>query len=125
MPIVDLLAFAKNIADRVERQASRVQVPVAFCVFDIHGNVALEKDGHVTVFLVSPRGSRSRRHSDRKPRATRALARMSRGEKASGRRAMRDAVDSARRLGEKVDRRYSRPRKFPPCKALKTHKMRK
>jgi hypothetical protein len=124
MPIVDLLAFAKNIADRVERQASRVQVPVAFCVFDIHGNVALEKDGHVTVFLVSPRGSRSR-HSDREPRATRALGRMSRGEKASGCRAMRDAVDSARRLGEKVDRRYSRPRKFPPCKALKIHKMRK
>ena len=42
MPIVDLLAFAKNIADRVERQASRVKVPVAVCVIDIHGNVILE-----------------------------------------------------------------------------------
>jgi uncharacterized protein GlcG (DUF336 family) len=42
MPIVDLLAFAKNIADRVERQASRVKVPVAVCVIDIHGNVVLK-----------------------------------------------------------------------------------
>jgi hypothetical protein len=32
MPIMDLLAFAKNIADRVERQASRAKVPVAVCV---------------------------------------------------------------------------------------------
>jgi uncharacterized protein GlcG (DUF336 family) len=39
---MDLLAFAKNIADRVERQASRVKVPVAVCVIDIHGNVVLE-----------------------------------------------------------------------------------
>jgi uncharacterized protein GlcG (DUF336 family) len=42
MPIMDLLAFAKNIADRVERQASRAKVPVAVCVIDIHGNVVLE-----------------------------------------------------------------------------------
>ena len=39
---MDLLAFAKNIADHVERQASRVKVPVAVCVIDIHGNVVLE-----------------------------------------------------------------------------------
>ena len=39
---MDLLAFAKNIADRVERQASRAKVPVAVRVIDIHGNVVLE-----------------------------------------------------------------------------------
>jgi uncharacterized protein GlcG (DUF336 family) len=39
---MDLLAFAKNIADRVERRASRANVPVAVCVSDIHGNVVLE-----------------------------------------------------------------------------------
>ena len=39
---MDLLAFAKNIADRVEWQASRVKVPVAVCVIDIHGNVVLK-----------------------------------------------------------------------------------
>jgi uncharacterized protein GlcG (DUF336 family) len=39
---MDLLAFAKNIVDHVERQASRVKVPVAVCVIDIHGNVVLE-----------------------------------------------------------------------------------
>ena len=37
---MDLLAFAKNIADRVERQASGVKVPVAVCVIDIHGNMS-------------------------------------------------------------------------------------
>ena len=33
---MDLLAFAKNIADRVEAQSARVKVPVAVCIIDIH-----------------------------------------------------------------------------------------
>ena len=39
--IMDLLAFAKGVADRVEAEASRAKVPVAVCVIDIHGNVVL------------------------------------------------------------------------------------
>ena len=39
---MDLLAFAKNIADRVETQSARAKVPVAVCVIDIHGNVILK-----------------------------------------------------------------------------------
>ena len=39
---MDLLAFAKDIADRVEAAASRAKVPVAVCVIDIHGNVVLK-----------------------------------------------------------------------------------
>jgi len=39
---MDLLAFAKNIADRVEAQSTRAQVPVAVCVIDIHGNIVLK-----------------------------------------------------------------------------------
>ena len=38
---MDLLAFAKNIAARVEAVASRANVPVAVCVIDIHGNLIL------------------------------------------------------------------------------------
>ena len=38
---MDLLSFAKNIADRVEAQSARVKVPVAICVIDIHGNTVL------------------------------------------------------------------------------------
>ena len=38
---MDLLAFAKTIADRVEAEASRAKVPVAVCVIDVHGNVVL------------------------------------------------------------------------------------
>jgi uncharacterized protein GlcG (DUF336 family) len=37
-----LLAFAKNIADRVEAQSARASVPVAVCVIDIHGNIVLK-----------------------------------------------------------------------------------
>lgn len=37
-----LLAFAKNIADRVEAQSARAKVPVAVCVIDIHGNIILK-----------------------------------------------------------------------------------
>ena len=38
---MDLLAFAKTVADRVEAEATEVKVPVAVCVIDIHGNVVL------------------------------------------------------------------------------------
>ena len=41
-PVVDLLAFAKGIAERVEAEARRVQVPVAVCVIDSHGNTILQ-----------------------------------------------------------------------------------
>ena len=39
---MDLLAFAKDIASRVEAQSSRAKMPVAVCVIDIHGNVVLK-----------------------------------------------------------------------------------
>jgi uncharacterized protein GlcG (DUF336 family) len=39
---MDLLAIAKNIADRVEEQALRSKVSVAICLIDIHGNVVLK-----------------------------------------------------------------------------------
>jgi uncharacterized protein GlcG (DUF336 family) len=39
---MDLLDFAKNIADRVEAQAVRIRTPVAVCVMDIHGNIVLK-----------------------------------------------------------------------------------
>ena len=39
---VDLLTFAKNIADRVETQSARAKIPVAVCVIDIHGNIILK-----------------------------------------------------------------------------------
>jgi uncharacterized protein GlcG (DUF336 family) len=38
---MDLLAFAKKIADRIEAEASRAKVPVAVCVIDVHGNLVL------------------------------------------------------------------------------------
>src|SRR4051812_11333129 len=38
---MDLLAFARNIADRVEA-AARGETPVAVCVTDIHGNIVLQ-----------------------------------------------------------------------------------
>jgi uncharacterized protein GlcG (DUF336 family) len=38
---MDLLAFAKNIADRIETEATRAKVPVAVCFIDIHGNTVL------------------------------------------------------------------------------------
>ena len=41
-PDMDLLAFAKNIADCIEAQSARVKVPVAVCVIDIHGNIVLK-----------------------------------------------------------------------------------
>ena len=39
---MDLLAIAKNVADRVEAQSARTNVPVAVCVIDIHGNIVLQ-----------------------------------------------------------------------------------
>ena len=39
---MDLLAFAKSIAERVEAEASRTDVPVAVCVIDTHGNTVLQ-----------------------------------------------------------------------------------
>jgi uncharacterized protein GlcG (DUF336 family) len=41
MQMMDLLALAKTVADRVESEATEVKVPVAICVIDIHGNVVL------------------------------------------------------------------------------------
>jgi uncharacterized protein GlcG (DUF336 family) len=38
---MDLLTLAKTAADRVEKKATEVKVPVAVCVIDIHGNVVL------------------------------------------------------------------------------------
>src|SRR3979411_1755489 len=40
--VMDLLAFAKNIADRVEAHSARTKVPVAVSVIDIHGNILLQ-----------------------------------------------------------------------------------
>ena len=39
---MDLLAFAKNIADRVEAESAHAKVPVAVCVIDVHGNIILK-----------------------------------------------------------------------------------
>ena len=39
---MDLLAFAKNVAHRVEAQSARAKVPVAVCVIDVHGNIVLQ-----------------------------------------------------------------------------------
>lgn len=39
---MDLLTLAKSVADRVELEGSRVKVPVAVCVIDIHGNMVLQ-----------------------------------------------------------------------------------
>ena len=39
---MDLLAFAKSIAERIEAEASRAKVPITVCVIDIHGNTVLQ-----------------------------------------------------------------------------------
>jgi uncharacterized protein GlcG (DUF336 family) len=39
---MDLLTLAKNVAGRVEAQATEAKVPVAVCVIDIHGNLVLQ-----------------------------------------------------------------------------------
>jgi uncharacterized protein GlcG (DUF336 family) len=39
---MDLLAFAKAIAERIEAQSIRTKVPVAISIIDIHGNTVLK-----------------------------------------------------------------------------------
>jgi uncharacterized protein GlcG (DUF336 family) len=39
---MDLLSLAKDVAGRVEAKAADVNVPVAVCVADIHGNIVLK-----------------------------------------------------------------------------------
>jgi uncharacterized protein GlcG (DUF336 family) len=39
---MDLLAVAKNAADRVEAASIAQRVPVAICVIDVHGNMVLQ-----------------------------------------------------------------------------------
>jgi uncharacterized protein GlcG (DUF336 family) len=39
---MDLLAFAKDVAERIETQSVRAKVPVAVSVIDIHGNTILQ-----------------------------------------------------------------------------------
>ena len=38
---MDLLTIAKEIADRVEAESGKQQIPVAVTVIDVHGNVVL------------------------------------------------------------------------------------
>jgi uncharacterized protein GlcG (DUF336 family) len=38
---MDLLGLAKDLAVRVEAQATKARVPVSVCVIDIHGNMVL------------------------------------------------------------------------------------
>ena len=39
---MDLLTAAKNIASRVESEASRAKIPVSVSVIDTHGNIVLQ-----------------------------------------------------------------------------------
>ena len=39
---MDLLAYTKAIAERIEAEATQAKVPVAVCVIDIHGNIILK-----------------------------------------------------------------------------------
>jgi uncharacterized protein GlcG (DUF336 family) len=39
---MDLLTTAKELAGRVEAEATRAKVPVSVCVIDIHGNLVLQ-----------------------------------------------------------------------------------
>jgi uncharacterized protein GlcG (DUF336 family)/catechol 2,3-dioxygenase-like lactoylglutathione lyase family enzyme len=39
---MDLLAYAKEIAERIEAKSTKAKVPVAVCVIDIHGNIILK-----------------------------------------------------------------------------------
>jgi uncharacterized protein GlcG (DUF336 family) len=38
---MDLLGLAKDLAVRVEAEATKARVPVSVCVIDIHGNIVL------------------------------------------------------------------------------------
>ena len=61
------------------------------------------------------------------PARRRAFARMGRAERASGRDTIGDVASGPGRtpVAGRWDRRRDRGGNFPPCKALKTHKMRK
>ena len=102
------------------------------------GNVFLRKPIRVRVFAStpgSPRGSRRRRMGNddsvqiaaMSSRRRRAFARMWRGERASGREMVGGIVVAvgAAPIARNRNRRGERMGNFPPCKALKTHKMRK
>lgn len=39
---MDLLTTAKALAERVEAEATKSDVPVAVCVIDVHGNIVLQ-----------------------------------------------------------------------------------
>src|SRR6478735_6441279 len=39
---MDLLAYAKSIAERIETQSAQAGVPVAISIIDIHGNIILK-----------------------------------------------------------------------------------
>jgi uncharacterized protein GlcG (DUF336 family) len=39
---MDLLMAAKSLADRVEAEAAKAQVPVAVTIVDVHGNLVLQ-----------------------------------------------------------------------------------
>ncbi|MER8692904.1 heme-binding protein [Mesorhizobium opportunistum] len=39
---MDLLTKAKSVAQRVEAEATKADVPVAVCIIDVHGNLVLQ-----------------------------------------------------------------------------------
>jgi uncharacterized protein GlcG (DUF336 family) len=39
---MDLLTKAKSLAERVEAEATKANVPVAVCIIDVHGNLVLQ-----------------------------------------------------------------------------------
>jgi len=39
---MDLLTKAKSVAERVEAEATKAEVPVAVCIIDVHGNLVLQ-----------------------------------------------------------------------------------
>jgi uncharacterized protein GlcG (DUF336 family) len=39
---MDLLTKAKSVAERVEAEATKADVPVAVCIIDVHGNLVLQ-----------------------------------------------------------------------------------
>ena len=39
---MDILAMARGLAERVETEASKANVPVAVCIVDVHGNLVLQ-----------------------------------------------------------------------------------
>jgi len=64
---MDLLTLAKNIAQRVEAQATQAKVPVAVCVVDVHGNVVLQHrmpGAPLFSLELSERKAYTRRHGD-------------------------------------------------------------